>query len=214
MTPRFAQAVDPIYLAVLDLLDRIARGKPPAAQEAQLQIRALIDQAEAILGASQEWALAKYGLASWTDEVLVDIPWEGRDWWSNNVLEVQMFNTRNCSEQFYVKAQQASTLPGRDALEVFYNCVVLGFRGLYSDPTLASTLAQANGLPEDLETWARQTSLSIRLGQGRPEMTSPRREIRGAPPLLGKGTVVWTWLTALLLAVSNVVFYLLYFGRS
>lgn len=214
MTPRFAQAVDPIFLHVLRLLDRIA-DEPVVAQEEQLLICTLLDEAEARLGAGVEWELAKYALASWIDELLVDADWPGRDWWSNNVLEVRLFNTRLCNERFYVRAQEASALARRDALEVYYNCVVLGFRGLYRDPNVAAVLTPSRGLPPTLEAWARQTAMGIRLGQGRPPFAAPRREIRGAPPLRTKVQVAWSWTMALLLVLGNfAVFYALFWtGR-
>lgn len=214
MTPKFAQAVDPIYLQVLGLLERIQDGNVSAPQEERLKIRALIDQAEAMVGNQPEWELARYALVSWIDEVLVDANWSGSDWWSNNVMEVELYNTRICYDQFYVRAQEASTLARRDALEVFYVCVVLGFRGLYRDVESATGLIQAHGLPPDLANWARQTSLAIRLGQGRPPMAAPRREIAGAPPLRTKSLVVWGGLVAVMLAASNVWYYFLYSSRS
>ena len=207
MTPKFAQAVDPIFLHVLRLLERVSSGENPSPQDERLGIRALIDQAEAIVGAGQEWELAKYALVSWIDEVLLEIPWDGRDWWGNNVLEVELFNTRLCNEQFYVRAQEASSLSRRDALEVFYVCVVLGFRGLYREPELAYMLTQSHGLPPDLETWAKQVSLAIRLGQGRKPLAGPVREIYGAPPLRAKPRVAWSWLTAVLLLGLIVLLY-------
>ncbi|HWC88209.1 MAG TPA: DotU family type IV/VI secretion system protein [Pirellulales bacterium] len=205
MTIQFSQAVDPIFLHVLDLLDRISRGEKPSPQEERMRINALIDQAGALLGASPEWELAKYALASWIDEVLLETPWNGVDWWNNNVLEVALFNTRLCNEMFYRRAQEAASLPRRDALEVFYVCVVLGFRGLYREETLAQMLTQALNLPPDLETWARQTALAIRLGQGRPALPAPSRELRGATPLRMKPLVAWAWISAVLLLAATVV---------
>jgi type VI secretion system protein ImpK len=206
MTPKFAQAIDPIFLHVLDLIERIDADENPDPQDERLRIRAQIDQAEAVLGSSEEWTLAKYGIVSWIDEMLVDSPWEGREWWSNNILEVEFFNTRLCNEQFYLKAKQAATLPRRDALEVFYNCVVLGFRGLYRDPMLTEMLSQSHGLPADLETWSRQTSLSIRLGQGRAPLTGEKQAVRGAPPRNTLHRLIWSWLLVVLLASVNIVF--------
>jgi type VI secretion system protein ImpK len=205
MTPKFAQAVDPIFLHVLRLLDRVSRGENPSPQDERLGIRALIDQAEAIVGAGQEWELAKYALVSWIDEVLLETPWDGREWWGNNVLEVELFNSRLCNEQFYVRAQEASGLTRRDALEVFYVCVVLGFRGLYREPELAYLLTQSHGLPPDLETWAKQISLAIRLGQGRRPLAPPSHEITGAPPLRAQPLVAWSWLLAVLLVASITI---------
>jgi type VI secretion system protein ImpK len=214
MTPRFAQAVDPIFLYVLDLLDRINAGKAATSQDDHLRVCALIDQAEAIVGAGDEWELSRYALVSWIDEMLVDTQWEGREWWSNNVLEVKFFNTRLCNERFYTRALQASTLTRRDALEVYYNCVVLGFRGLYRDPEFASQVTDAHGLPSDLEAWARQTSMAIRLGQGRPPLSRPQRQLDGAPPLRTKPLVVWSWVAASVLAALNVICWSLLFSGT
>jgi type VI secretion system protein ImpK len=199
MTPKFAQAVDPVILNVLALLDRIHRDEQPAPQNERLRVRALIDQAEALVGAAQEWKLAKYALVSWIDEMLVEAPWDGRDWWSNNVLEVELFSTRQCYDQFYVKAKEASTLPQRDALEVFYICVVLGFRGLYRDPEFSSSTIQSLDLPPDVESWAKQAAMAVRLGQGRPSIRGQMRELRGAPPLQARYLTLWSGLALLML---------------
>ncbi len=213
MSPRFAQAVDPILTHMLGLLDRVSRDERPSAQEERLRIISLLDQAEAIIGAGTEWDLAKYALVSWIDEMLVETPWDGRDWWSNNVLEVELFNTRLCNELFYTQAQEASSLARRDALEVFYVCVVLGFRGLYRDPQMAAMFSAAHGLPPDLDTWAKQAALSIRLGQGRPMLAGPRRDITGAPPMRTKPLVAWSWLSAVLLAAAAAVYYAMFFSN-
>ncbi|MCA9185278.1 MAG: DotU family type IV/VI secretion system protein [Pirellulaceae bacterium] len=207
MTPKLAQAVDPIFIHVLDLLEKIKGDAQPSPQEERLRVRALIDQAEAIVGGGPEWELSKYALVSWIDEMLVDTPWNGREWWANNVMEVELFNTRACSEEFFLKAQQASALSNRDALEVFYVCVVLGFRGMYHDPISAEMIAVPHGLPTDLETWAKQISMSIRLGQGRPPLPSASHEIGGAPPLRARKLVIWPWAAAVLLLAGNVVAY-------
>jgi type VI secretion system protein ImpK len=185
MTPNFAQAVDPIFLYVLALLDRISRDTKPKPQEERARIRALIDEAEARLGSSAEWELAKYALVSWIDEMLV--------------------NSRECNERFYIKAQQASTASGRDALEVFYVCVILGFRGLYHNMEADSVVAPSLNLPFSLGDWAKQTALSVRLGQGREALSRPTMEVHGAPPLRSRASVVWPWLAFVLTAAAVTV---------
>jgi len=209
MTPKFAQAIDPVMLHVLGLLDRISREERPSAPDERLRIRTLIDQAEALLGANEQWQLAKYAVAAWTDEMLVDAPWEGRDWWSNNVLEVELFSSRECYDRFYILAKEASALANRDALEVFYICVVLGFRGLYRDPEFSRSTIQSLGLPPDVESWARQAAMSVRLGQGRPQITGKKRDLVGAPPLRGRYVALWSCL-ALVMAATVLAVMVLY----
>jgi type VI secretion system protein ImpK len=211
MTPKFAQAVDPVFLYVLALLERINRMEQPSPDEERVRIRALVDKSEAALGVGSEWELAKYALISWVDEMLVDAPWDGREQWSNNVMEIDLFGTRQCNELFFIKAQEASHQPGRDALEVFYVCVILGFRGLYHESSMGSEMARALNLPPELKDWTRQTALSIRLGQGRPPLAEPGREIEGAPPLRSRSMVVWPWLVASL--VTTVAIVIEFFGK-
>jgi type VI secretion system protein ImpK len=207
MTPTFARAVDPIFLYALDLMSRVADDDCPLPQEERIRIRSLIDQGAALLPRGEEWELAKYAIVSWIDDVLVNSSWSYAGWWQNNVMEVELFNTRLCFEQFFVNAQRAAALPNRDALEVYYICGILGFRGLYTDPQTASMLAPKHGLPADFPSWAKQVSMSIRLGQGRPELAAPGRELYGAPPLKRKSRTVWPWLVAAMLAICNATYY-------
>jgi type VI secretion system protein ImpK len=209
MTPKYAQAIDPVMLHVLGLLDRISREERPSPPDERLRIRTLIDQAEALLGANEQWQLGKYAVVAWTDEMLVDAPWDGRDWWSNNVLEVELFSSRECYDRFYILAKEAGTLANRDALEVFYICVVLGFRGLYRDPEFSRSTIQTLGLPPDVESWARQAAMSVRLGQGRPQITGKKRDLVGAPPLRGRYIALWSGL-ALAMAATVLAVMLLY----
>jgi type VI secretion system protein ImpK len=213
MTPRFAQAVDPIFLQVLGLLDRLSRGESPSPQDERLRIRAIIDQAEATLGSGTEWELAKYAIVAWIDELLIDASWPGQDWWSNNVLEMEYFKSRSRFEKFWVRAQEATTLERRDALEVYYICVVLGFRGLYRDPNASDYLLRDYGLPPDVDSWARQATMSIRLGQRRAALPSPHGEISGAPPLRMKTAMLWSWWLAAMLALVNIVVFALSWNR-
>jgi type VI secretion system protein ImpK len=208
MTPKFSEAVDPIFLHVLRLLERIDRGEPTSAKEERQHIRDLISQAEGHLGQAPDWQLAKYALVSWIDEVLIEASWDGGTWWRENALEQEIFSGMRAYHQFYARAREATALPRRDALEVFYVCVVLGFRGLYRDPVEAVTEVESLGLPADLETWARQTSTAIKLGQGLPPITDKGILPNGAPALESKAFFVSYLLIAVVLAGINLIVFL------
>ena len=98
MTPRHSLAVDPLLLHVLGLLDRLGDAVAPNPLDERARIIALLDQGEAIVGPGRERELTKYALVSWIDEMLVETEWSSREWWSNNVLEMELFRTRLCSE--------------------------------------------------------------------------------------------------------------------
>lgn len=202
MTPDFAKAVDAVFLRVLRLQERIAAGENPSPRDEAAHIRGFLDQAEAIVGQSPEWKLAKYAVVAWIDEMLVDPDWEGGDWWKNNVLEQELFGTRQRFLEFYRRAKEAHAAGYRNALEVYYLCVVLGFRGLYAGFD-AQHQAEELELPPTIEKWAQQTAMAIQ--------TSPRPPIMGggvmgpgAPPLTGQTLLIGSSMLAAVLGALLV----------
>ena len=136
-----------------------------------------------------------------------DAPWRDREWWNENKLEWEIFQTNSRYDLFYKKAKEAFALPQKDALETFYVCVVLGFRGLYRDPAAAAMAAEALQIPRDLQTWTRETAMAIRLGMGRPPINETNTPLIGALPLNGPQMLVWGSFFALVLAVVVAIVY-------
>ena len=214
MTPEFAHAVDPVFLYVLDLLKRIARDNPQDVDGERLQIRNRLDRAEQLLGDKEDWHLAKYALVAWIDEMLIDQEWIGREPWKEEPLEFELFNSSRAYNTFYEKATAANLLAVKDALEVFYVSVVLGFRGLYRDAS-GSALIEEMGLPATCEAWAKKTSMSIVLAQGRPPITESPRPGSGCPPLDGKFNLLGMSLACLcLLGIGGLQIAYLWFFRK
>lgn len=209
MSPDFASAVDPIFLHVIDLLDRISRNQCSRPETEREGVENGLRDAEAQCGDRKDWQLAKYALVSWIDEVLKQAPWEGSSWWTENSLEFAHFRTNDAAVEFYRRAKEAAALPRRDALEVFYVCVVLGFRGLYHLNDKAF-LAEHLQLPPDVELWAGQVARSVKSGLGRAEFEDFSQPILGAPPLLGRYRLVAVGLAGIVLAAFLAVlgFYL------
>jgi type VI secretion system protein ImpK len=71
----------------------------------------------------------RYALACWLDEIFIDSPWER--WWKDNNLETALYGSRDRAYRFWDQARRAEARNGDDALEVFFLCVMLGFRGDY-----------------------------------------------------------------------------------
>jgi type VI secretion system protein ImpK len=199
MSPEFAAAVDPVFMHVSSVVDEIEENKNPSAEDVNAQIRGLLDKAENRLGQRPDWELAKYALAAWVDDLLIEAAWDGSQWWEQNRLEFQLFRTADAFQEFYVRSQKANEFPQKDALEVFYVCVVLGFRGLYGDPE-ATAHADHFGLPPSLQDWAKRTGMAIQLGQGRPPILEQGRPGPGAPPLEGKYLMISSVICCVLLA--------------
>lgn len=193
MTPEFAQAVDPVFLHVLRLAERIDGGENLAPAEVKRGIEVTLNQAESVLRRSKDWEIAKYGLIAWIDDTLINSNWEHRgEWLSDYLFEVDLYGPREAFDKFYKLAAEAKRLSTSDALEVFYICVVLGFRGMYGD---AETAEIPEGLPATLEAWTQETGKAIRTGKGLPPIVGNPQPSAGVPALRGYSTLVWTSLT-------------------
>ena len=111
---------------------------------------------------------------------------------------------------FYRDAREAAGLPDKSALEVFYLCAALGFRGLYRDTeTVESQIARESlQLPPTLEGWMEQAYAGIRLSSP-PEIDGQGEPIDGVYPLEGPGLLIWASCFALILLVlAAAVIYL------
>jgi len=207
MSPKFARAVDPIFSCVLDLFDRIDRGQPCDPADERAKIVKAFDAASAQLGNAPEWKdLAAYAMYAWIDSELANVrPWDGRDWWQSHSLEVEYWGQGVASTMFFERAKEAAALPSKDALEVFYVCIVLGFRGFYENMPEEDKQAviEAYGFPPDVRTWIQQYSHAVRLSRELPAITDARRPADIAPPRYGKQTLLGT---TLLLAVFAAIF--------
>jgi type VI secretion system protein ImpK len=186
MTPDFARAVDPVFDYVLRALERIESGHDPEPDYTQGRIVTAIERAEATLGeANDEWQKAKFALVCWIDDLMVNAPWAGRDWWVNNILEFKMFKSNNGAVLFYMWAREATESPRRDAHEVYYLCVILGFRGIYSDPQRYKDELMAFNLPDSLYEWLAKMADGIRKPQ--PSAIPPQEQAEAvAAPLRGR----------------------------
>ncbi len=69
-------------------------------------------------------------------------------------------------------------------MEVYYICVILGFRGVYENPSANAGIIEQYGLPPSLEDWLAENAEGIHLGRVPPVPQAVDRT-EGAPPLEG-----------------------------
>jgi len=86
---------------------------------------------------------ARYALACWVDELFIihcQPPWA--DDWKERTLEYELFGTNVAATKFWDQADivlrhtgapRTAIQPGLDAVETFFLCTVLGFRGTHFD---------------------------------------------------------------------------------
>jgi type VI secretion system protein ImpK len=186
-------------LAGVELKERLARGESPDFEKEQAKLKGLLGDADArrypefigdvvpdhtLLGgrsgaqsggktASDYFLGIRYALVCWLDEIFIlDSPWSSQ--WNEDSLEVALYGMRDRAHNFWSQARRAETRPG-DALEAFYLCVMLGFRGEFVDQA------------ERLQNWVQSTHALIAKSQGgewpMPQEIDPPTFV---PPLRGR----------------------------
>jgi type VI secretion system protein ImpK len=101
----------------------------------------------------------RYALACWLDEVFIaDSVW--KEQWNASKVETTLFGINERASEFWKQAQRAQSRPTRDALEVYYLCAMLGFRGEIFDK------------PTELAAWRASVETQITQGEER-EYTPP-----------------------------------------
>ncbi len=172
-----ANFVHAIITRGLDLKARLDRGESPAFATEQATLERLLHNEMA--ESKQYTDLAseleiRYALACWLDEIFVgNSAWDAL--WNEHKVEVALFGTNERAWKFWEKAQRAATRSELDILEVYYLCVMLGFRG------------ELRGEPDRLQAWVNVTRSQIEKNQEstwpqQPELEPPAK----APPLHGR----------------------------
>ena len=207
MSPDFATAVDPIFLHVVATMEQIAAHQRVEPRQVQAEVQAKLRSAEERLAHTtyrEAWELARYALCAWIDDLMINANWDGGGWWENHKLEFQYFKTNEAGTGFFQRAKQAEQLIQRDAIEVYYVAVILGFRGLYA-LSESKFLAQQYGLPNTIEDWTRNTAGLLRFRGERERLTGIANPVRGAPPLESRFTIVGAAMTMLMLLVLTAL---------
>ena len=212
MHQNFSKAVDPIFVAAIALERRIENHESIVTADERATLISKFDAAERELGRSEAWKLSKFALCCWIDSKLIENPWAEHKWWINNCLEAKFFGSRVAHEEFFRKSLEASALPEKDALEVFYLAVVLGFRGFYgnNDVSYSRQVAERLRIPETLEGWCRETSRSL---QVRPKDSVPGVILVGgtAKPLSGRRLLgLYAMMSLLFVAIAIACFIFLF----
>lgn len=130
----------PLYWCCADLLMLAVRlpqtSNLPSPPELRARVMTALDsmvgrgRAEGF--ADADLAEARYALVAFIDEQILKSNWPGRAEWMGRPLQLELYGEYAAGENFFnrmrVLLQQGGSSP---ALEVYYLCLVLGFRGAY-----------------------------------------------------------------------------------
>lgn len=149
MTPSLAKQFHEIVGYGLDLKERLEQGARPPLEYELERLRGLLLGGSELKndpefagepgtadmrmtmgrGNDNRFLGARYALTCWLDEIFIaDSPYA--DEWNERKLEVAIYGgSSDRAWKFWEQARLAEKRPGTDALEIFYWCVMLGFRG-------------------------------------------------------------------------------------
>jgi type VI secretion system protein ImpK len=143
----------------------------------------------------------RYAVVCWLDEILGLDPHWG-EYWRNRALEVAIYNEAERAHRFWEQAERAEVRPGSDALEVYYLCVMLGFRGDYRER------------PDQLQAWVDRVRPQVIRGYGEePSQRDSSTPENYVPLLVGRDRfqnmlIAWAW--ALGLSLLGAGFFIMY----
>jgi type VI secretion system protein ImpK len=223
MRKEIADLVYPVITHALRLKEQLDRGEDISFQAEQSNLKGLlksdsearqwseyvgnVPQGLSAARAGAETFLGiRYALVCWLDDLFIlDSPW--REEWTEKTLELELYGTRSRAERFWEQARRAEARPESDALEVFFLCVMLGFRG--------SRDAQPR---EGLKAWRESAHAQIASKQaGGWKPPAAPDPVINVPPLYGAGRfrrMVVTVGLAVLMMIPAAAFYLvLQLGR-
>jgi len=188
MREEIANLVFPVLRDGLYLKERLERGEKPDFQAEQTRLRSLLRrevesrQWPAFGGDGDGFLGIRYALACWLDELFCDDQWG--DWgrfWNNSKMETGLYKTNLRNRLFWQQAEMAERRSEKDALEGYYLCVMLGFRG------------QRAGAARELHDWRENIERQLNQGQasawpGPAELAPPPPNV---PPFRGRDRLRW-----------------------
>lgn len=203
MTEPFAILVGPFLRTVIELRQGFERGEHPDLDTVLNQLLKLLAEAEQRASRSaqlaHDFALAKYALVYWVDEVLIDSSWSHAMEWRNYILEMHFYHERLRASRFYERAAEAEGLAGTDPLEVYYLASALGFRGDYALDEAA------------LLRWAKRVHDRLSGSLRHPAQFLPkevRGDLRPLAPLPGKARLLTISILVSITALVTLVCFL------
>ncbi len=178
---------------VFDLILRLKAGIVAPSNELRPQIAAMLmdfeKRAERYRFNHKIIQVSKFALASFVDETVLTNNFPLRDEWEKNPLQLEYFGEQLAGNKFFDKlnAMIKQIEQTADAVEIYYVCMLLGFKGRYGvyeqEKLLAIMQSTANAL--------------VKIGKIKPIELSPNWLANDQPkPPEERGMPVWAKIGA------------------
>lgn len=196
---------------ILDLVLRVRAGIVSPSRELRPKVEAMFDdferRAERYRFNHKIVSVSKFGLAAFVDETVLTADFPLKNEWEKNPLQLKYFGEQLAGNKFFEKLD--SMLPQievtQDAVEIYYYCMLLGFKGRYA-------IYEQEKLLAIMQNTANQL---VKVGKIKPVDLSPNWAANDQPkPPEKRGMPVWAKIGALACLGLAFIVYLVLFLLS
>ena len=196
---------------IFDLVLRLKAGIVAPSNELRPKVASMLDdfekRAERYRFNHKVVNVAKFGLAAFVDETVLTANFPLRNEWEKNPLQLQYFREQLAGNKFFDKLDSmlGQIEITQDAVEIYYYCLLLGFKGKY-------------GVYEQeklLETMQRTANALVKVGKIKAVELSPNWIANDQPkPPEKRGLPVWAKIGAMAFVGLGFIVYLVMFLLS
>jgi len=137
-------------MAYVVYFQRTSQKRQPPFEQVKADVNRLLSQSEALSRkgeiSREEFDTARFAVCAWVDEAILSSPWTHRNLWQREQLQRVLYNTTEAGEEFFDR-MNALGFHQREAREVYYLCLALGFMGRHchaGDDFLLAQLKSSN----------------------------------------------------------------------
>ena len=137
-------------MAYVVYFQRTSQKRQPPFEQVKADVTRLLSRSEALSRkgeiSREEFDTARFAVCAWVDESFLSSPWSHRNLWQREQLQRIMYNTTEAGEEFFDR-MNALGFHQREAREVYYLCLALGFMGRHcraGDDFLLAQLKSSN----------------------------------------------------------------------
>lgn len=197
---------------IFDLVLRLKAAIVAPSNDLRPQIVAMLDdfekRAERYKFNHKIIQVSKFALASFVDEAVLTNNFPLRDEWERNPIQLEYFGEQLAGNKFFDKLQSMlkQVEVTQDAVEIYYFCMLLGFKGRYGvyeqEKLLAIMQSTANAL--------------VKVGKIKPVELSPHWRADDQPkPPEKRGMPVWARISAFAgLGLAFIVYLVMFLMKS
>lgn len=196
---------------VFDLILRLKAGIVQPSNELRPQITQLLkDFEERALRYRYRESLiqvAKFALAAFVDETVLTNNFPLKEDWERYPIQLEHFGEQLAGKKFYEKldAMLRQIDVTADAVEIYYVCMLLGFKGMYA-------VYEQEKL---LQTMQKTADALVKAGKISKVELSPHWLVQDQPvPVERKGMPTWAKVTAMGIFCFAIIIYLMMFLLS